>query len=62
MTSLSKSYPKHRDAETIIADWLLGFSGGPDNLDEHRPSAKTIIRWLRDEGWEITRIPASKGK
>jgi hypothetical protein len=51
---------KNRDPETIIADWLLGFTGGSDDLDEHRPDAQTIIRWLRDEGWQITRVEVSR--
>jgi hypothetical protein len=45
----------NRDAETIIADWLLGYSG-TDDLDGQRPNAQAIIRWLRDEGWDIRRI------
>lgn len=49
-------HAKNRDAETIIADWLLGFVGGTDDLEGQRPAAATIIRWLRDEGWEIVRI------
>ncbi len=47
--------PDHRDAETIIADWISGFVGDDTPLDEHRPAARHLLGWLRDEGWEITR-------
>lgn len=53
MTAGSGSY---RSAEDIIADWLVGFTGGiDDDLERRRPEAESIVRWLRDEGWEITR-------
>ena len=42
-----------RDPAAVIADFLNEFvANEPDVFD--RPDARTLIRWLHDEGWQIT--------
>ena len=42
-----------RDAVAVIADYLGQFGAdAPDAYD--RPDPQTLVRWLHDEGWEIT--------
>lgn len=42
-----------RDPAAVIADFLNQFvADEPDAFD--RPDPRTLIRWLRDEGWQIT--------
>ena len=42
-----------RDPAAVIADFLNQFvADEPDAFD--RRDARTLIRWLHDEGWQIT--------
>jgi hypothetical protein len=42
-----------RDPVAVIADYLGQFGADePDAYD--RPDPQTLVRWLHDEGWEIT--------
>jgi hypothetical protein len=44
-----------RDPVAVIADYLGQFGAGePEAYD--RPDPQTLVRWLHDEGWEITPI------
>jgi hypothetical protein len=44
-----------RDPAAVIADYLGQFGADtPDAYD--RPDPQSLVRWLRDEGWQITPI------
>lgn len=44
-----------RDPLAVIADYLGQFV--PDEpIAYDRPDPETLVRWLRDEGWEITPV------
>ena len=42
-----------RSAEAVIADYLKQFAEPDDQRETPGPEASGLIRWLRDEGWEI---------
>jgi len=59
VVSVSSELPPQRgfrrDPAAVIADYFNQFlPDEPDAFD--RPDAQTLIRWLRDEGWQITSI------
>jgi hypothetical protein len=44
-----------RDPVAVIADYLGQFGADePEAYD--RPDPQTLVRWLHDEGWQITPI------
>jgi hypothetical protein len=44
-----------RDPVAVIADYLGQFGADiPDAYD--RPDPQTLVRWLHDEGWNITPV------
>jgi hypothetical protein len=44
-----------RDPQVVISDFFNQYL--PDEpVAYDRPDARTLIRWLHDEGWEITPI------
>jgi hypothetical protein len=43
-----------RDPEAVIADYLGQF--GANEPGAYGPDPQTLVRWLHDEGWEITPI------
>jgi hypothetical protein len=45
-----------RKPEEVIADYLGEFVGVDQSEAYEHPSAQVLIRWLRDEGWQITPI------
>jgi hypothetical protein len=48
-----------RDPIAVIADYLDQFVAD-EPMAYDRPDPQTLVRWLHDEGWEITAIQASK--
>ncbi len=46
-----------RPPEAVIADYLSQFVEPDQAMDSPGPEPQGLIRWLRDEGWEIR--PAS---
>ncbi len=42
-----------RDPVAVIADYLGQF-GADEPGAYDRPDPQTLVRWLHDEGWEIT--------
>ena len=48
-----KSQAFRRNPASVIADFLNQFVPDEPNAFD-RPDAQTLIRWLHDEGWQIT--------
>jgi hypothetical protein len=46
-----------RDPVAVIADYLDQFVAD-EPVAYDRPDPETLVRWLRDEGWEITPLQA----
>ncbi len=46
-----------RDPVAVIADYLDQFAAD-EPVAYDRPDAHTLVRWLHDEGWEITPVQA----
>jgi hypothetical protein len=44
-----------RDPVAVIADYLGQFVAD-EPVAYDRPDPQTLVRWLHDEGWEITAI------
>jgi hypothetical protein len=46
---------RRRDPIAVIADYLDQFVAD-EPVAYDRPDPQTLVRWLRDEGWEITPV------
>jgi phosphoserine phosphatase len=44
-----------RNPLEVITDYLQEFDGGEPGMYV-RPSAEALVRWLREEGWQISPI------